>query len=121
MKILEFNQNKDRLIIEENGKKKKYTIWHAWQTNDEKHMFFECNPYFLNIFSASDNQGFAPLFVSITVKNYLEYGALLPHPFKYENKKTKLLVVSEDGTMLFGDEAVEFFDSLVIIEKMVRA
>lgn len=39
MKILEFNQNKNRLIIEENGKKKKYTAWHMWHTSDKK-MYF---------------------------------------------------------------------------------
>ena len=31
------------------------------------------------------------------------------YPFKFSNKKTKVLVVLEDGTMLFGEDALDFF------------
>lgn len=120
MEILDFNLGKERLIIKENGKKKKYTAWLAWQTKDGKYAFYECNPYFLNIFPESDDHGFAQLFAGVGVSKYLD-GYCKKHPFKYENKETKILAVSEDGTMLFGDEAIEFFDVLIIIEKMAKA
>lgn len=120
MEILDFNLEKERLIIKENGKKKKYTAWLAWQTKDRKYAFYECNPYFLNIFSKSDDHGFAQLFAVVGVSQYLS-GHFKKHPFKCEDKKTKILAVSEDGTMLFGDEAIEFFDALIIIEKMAKA
>lgn len=117
MKILEFDKKKEKLIIEENGKKKKYTIWHVWHTNDGKHTFFECNPYSFNIIPICNDKGFAPIFANIGVMKYL-MGDVKNHPFKYEDKKTRVLVVSEDGTMFFGDEAVDFFDSLVLAEKL---